>query len=85
LDIHCVIFLISRLRLERGQIGEEIGVLDRLEHFQNLELIDFELKVGFGAGFVKLQMLKKVLLIPAYKDEVFKFGLLNTYCHFTWQ
>jgi hypothetical protein len=56
--------------LERGQIGEEIGVLDRLEHFQNLELIDFELKVGFGAGFVKLQMLKKVLLIPAYKDEV---------------
>ena len=60
--------------MERGQIGEEIGVLDGVEHFQNLELIDFELKVGFGAGFVKLQMLKKVLLIPAYKDEVNKYS-----------
>ena len=61
-----------RLRLERGRIGEEIGVLEKLENLQNLELIDFELKVGFGQGFVKLKSLKKILLIPTYKEEVSK-------------
>ena len=61
-----------RLRLERGRIGEEIGVLEKLENLQNLELIDFELKVGFGQGFIKLKSLKKILLIPTYKEEVSK-------------
>ena len=59
--------LISRLRLEQGTIGGEIGGLSRLEH---LELIDFELKIGFSEGFAKLKLLKKILLIPNYKDEV---------------
>ena len=53
--------------MERGRIGEDVGAIENLE---NLELIDFELKIGFGAGFVKLKMLKKVLLIPTYKEEV---------------
>jgi hypothetical protein len=53
--------------LERGRIGEDVGAIENLENF---ELIDFELKIGFGVGFVKLKMLKKVLLIPTYKEEV---------------
>jgi len=57
--------------LERGRIGDDVGAIENLE---NLELIDFELKIGFGAGFVKLKMLKKVLLIPTYKEEVRLFN-----------
>ena len=60
--------------MERGRIGPEIGVLENLENLQNLELIDFELRVGFGQGFVKLKNLKKILLIPSYKEEVMDHG-----------
>ena len=64
-------YFIFRLRLERGCI-EDLGSVSRLE---NLELIDFELKVGFGKNFLRIQTLKKILLIPVYKDEV------RTKCH----
>jgi hypothetical protein len=64
------LFYSFRLRLERGRIGEEIGALEKLQNLHNLELIDFELKVGFGKGFLKLKSLKKILLIPTYKEEV---------------
>ena len=37
---------------------------------QNLELIDVQLSEGFGNGLVKMQALKKLLVIPVYKDEV---------------
>ena len=37
---------------------------------ENLELIDVQLREGFGEGLVKMQSLKKLLVIPVYKDEV---------------
>ena len=39
-----------------------------------MELIDVQLKEGFGEGLVKMQSLKKLLVIPVYKDEVRKEG-----------
>ena len=58
------------LRLEKGLIGHEVGTLDHFEKLRNLELVDVELKPGFGEGFVKLRKLSKLLLIPCYRDEV---------------
>ena len=40
------------------------------QDLENLELIDVQLKEGFGEGLVKMQSLKKLLVIPVYKDEV---------------
>ncbi len=60
------------LRLERGKMNESIGALATLPNLEQLELIDFELVQDFSSGFVKLQNVKKLLLIPVYKDEVRK-------------
>ena len=62
------------LRVERAPhlAAEDLGELRLLRGLQNLELIDVQLKEGFGEGLVKMQALKKLLLIPVYKDEVQK-------------
>ena len=58
------------LRIERGEIGREVGSLEMLSSLDRLELIDTELKQGFSEGFIRLRKLKQLLLIPSYKDEV---------------
>ena len=58
------------LRIERGEIGREVGTLEMLSNLDRLELIDTELKQGFSDGFIRLRKLKQLLLIPSYKDEV---------------
>lgn len=58
------------LRLEGGHVGLRLGELRWAAALQKLELVDVHLREGFGDGLVRLQMLKKLLLIPFYKDEV---------------
>lgn len=63
------------LRLERGTFDENIGQLSQMSMLSTLELIDFEMVRGFGQGMIKLQNVRKFLLIPSYKDEVIFFKL----------
>ena len=58
------------LRIEKGEIGREVGTLEMLSNLDRLELIDTELKQGFSEGFIRLRKLKQLLLIPSYKEEV---------------
>ena len=58
------------LRIEKGEIGREVGTLEMLTNLDRLELIDTELKQGFSDGFIRLRKLKQLLLIPSYKEEV---------------
>ncbi len=61
---------LKSLRLEKAHgVGTVLGEL-RFLQLEKLELVDVVLKEGFGDGLVKLKSLKKVLLIPQYKDEV---------------
>ena len=62
------------LRLEKGRFDLHIGQLAHLPHLRELELIEFEMVQGFREGLVNLQNIRKLLLIPTYKDEVrFRF------------
>ena len=61
---------LKHLRLEKGLIGPDVGTLEHFERLISLELIDVELKGGFGQGFVRLRKLNKLMLIPTYRDEV---------------
>ena len=61
---------LKHLRLERANIGSDIGTLEHFEKLISLELIDVDLKGGFGQGFIKLRKLNKLMLIPSYRDEV---------------
>ena len=58
--------------MEKGKFNASIGELKHLTELQTLELIDFEMVQGFGNGLVQLQNIRKMLLIPLYKDEVTK-------------
>jgi hypothetical protein len=58
------------LRLEGGLVGMNLGELRWLSNLEKLELIDVHLKEGFGDGLIRLQTLKKLLLIPYYTEEV---------------
>ena len=58
------------LRLERGKFNECLGVLSGLKSLTDLELIDFEMMHGCGQGLISLQGIRKLLLIPTYKDDV---------------
>lgn len=58
------------LRLEKGRFDLHIGQLAHLPHLRELELIEFEMVQGFREGLVNLQNIRKLLLIPTYKDEV---------------
>jgi len=61
---------LKELRLERSIIGSDIGTLEHFDKLVSLELIDVELKAGFGQGFIKLRKISKLMLIPTYRDEV---------------
>lgn len=61
---------LKHLRLEKGDVSRSIGALEMLEHFEEMELIDVELRPGFGEGFIRMRKLRKLLLIPAYREEV---------------
>ncbi|TRY71707.1 hypothetical protein TCAL_04757 [Tigriopus californicus] len=61
---------LKSLRLEKSVLGIHLGELRWNTNLENLELINVQLKEGFGDGLVRLQSLKKLLLIPIYKDEV---------------
>ena len=81
---------LKTLRLEKGKFDINIQLLGELENLETLELIDFEMALGFGPGLVKLQNVRKLLLIPVYTDEVifdftvfFKFSSFNFF--FRWQ
>jgi len=58
------------LRLEKGRFDRHIGQLAHLPQLTELELIEFEMVQGFREGLVNLQNVRKLLLIPTYKDEV---------------
>lgn len=61
---------LERLRLEKGSVGDNISKLSRLEHLQTLELIDFQVELGFQEGLKTLSRITKFLLIPTYRNEV---------------
>lgn len=61
---------LERLRLEKGSVGREIGKLTGLEKLRVIELIDFQVELGFQEGVKTLAQVKKLLLIPTYRDEV---------------
>jgi hypothetical protein len=58
------------LRLECGSVDANLGDLSQIPTLRELELIDFEMVQGFGDGMIMLQNIKKLLLIPVYKNEV---------------
>ncbi len=62
---------LTSLRLERakGVGGDELTQLSKVKGLEKLELVDVVLKEGFGGGLVKLTTLRRMLLIPLYKDE----------------
>ena len=60
------------LRLETGTFDQHISHLGNLEHLSQLELIDFQMVGDFNQGLINLQNIRKLLLIPEYKDEVIK-------------
>jgi hypothetical protein len=60
---------LNHLRIEKGDIGSEIGALESLRSFRSLELVNVELKEGFSDGLIRLKNLKSFLLIPSYKGE----------------
>ena len=41
---------LNHLRIEKGEIGREVGALEMLGSLEKLELIDAELKQGFSEG-----------------------------------
>jgi hypothetical protein len=62
--------LLTKLRIERIHLGINLSELRWLHSLHSLELIDVQLKEGFGDGLVKMLSLNKLLIIPVYKDEV---------------
>ncbi len=65
------------LRLEKARVGINLGELRWLGLLHRLELVDAQLKEGFGDGLVRLASLKQLLVIPAYKDEVSRSSLFR--------
>lgn len=59
-----------KIRLEKGTVGDTISKLQRGDNLRQLELIDFHVKVGFREGLKGLNNVRKLLIIPTYKDEV---------------
>ena len=69
--------MLSYIRLEKCSVGSSMAEFRWLGSLEKLELIDAQLREGFGDGLVKMQNLKKLLLIPSYTDEVTLILLLN--------
>lgn len=58
---------LQRLRLERGAASENVGKLANAPRLQQLELVDFNIGVGFKAGLKVAKNIKKLLIIPTYQ------------------
>ena len=58
---------LQRLRLERGAAAENVGKLANAPRLQQLELVDFNIGVGFKAGLKMAKNIKKLLIIPTYQ------------------
>jgi len=65
---------LQRLRLERGAAGDNVGKLANAPSLQQLELIDFNISLGFRTGLRIAKNIKKLLIIPTYQDEVAKIN-----------
>jgi len=65
---------LQRLRLERGHAGDNIGKLANAPALRQLELIDFNISLGFRAGLKIASNIKKLLIIPTYQNEVAKIN-----------
>ncbi|QQP35252.1 Uncharacterized protein FKW44_023420 [Caligus rogercresseyi] len=60
---------LKNLRLESVHVNASLQCMEACP-LEKLELVDSHLEQGFGSGFIRLRSLKKLLLIPVYKDEV---------------
>ena len=58
---------LSRIRLEKGTVSENISKLERGDNLRQLELIDFHVEKGFKEGLKGLDNIRKLLIIPNYK------------------
>jgi len=61
---------LQRIRLEKGSVGENISKLQKSDNLRQLELIDFHVLPGFRTGLAGVDNIRKLLIIPTYKDEV---------------
>jgi len=61
---------LERVRMEKGAVGENISKLQRAESLYQLELIDFLVLPGFREGLNGFTNIRRLLIIPVYKDEV---------------
>ena len=61
---------LMKIRLEKGSVGDNISKLQRGDNLRQLELIDFHVQMGFKEGLKGLNNVRKLLIIPHYKDEV---------------
>ena len=55
------------MRLERGAASENVGKLANAPRLQQLELVDFNIGVGFKAGLKVAKNIMKLLIIPTYQ------------------
>ena len=60
-------------------MGENIGKLSNAPALRQLELIDLQVLPGFREGLKCVKNIEKLLIIPAYKDEVL-FPNFSTQC-----
>ena len=54
----CALGQLTSLRLERAQVSSQLGELSGLTKLRTLELVDVQLKKGFGDGMSKLNKLQ---------------------------
>lgn len=66
---------LERLRLENVTNLDPhysiFHVIKHLKHFKSLELINFEVKVGFDQALATCQNIEEFLLIPLYQHQVY--------------
>ncbi|XP_072385779.1 uncharacterized protein [Diabrotica undecimpunctata] len=88
---------LEKLRLEKGQKDchtfEILEAVRRMEHLDQLELVNFDIKAGFDKALGVCQNIKKLLIIPTYisqsatTNHMVLGGVLrlqNTLSHFVW-
>jgi len=61
---------LTRIRLEKGTVTDNIAKLQRSDNLRYLEMIDFHVRPGFKEGLKGMNNVRKLLIIPTYKDEV---------------
>uniref|UniRef100_A0A6P7H2I9 Uncharacterized protein LOC114343616 n=1 Tax=Diabrotica virgifera virgifera TaxID=50390 RepID=A0A6P7H2I9_DIAVI len=96
-DILIKLTKLEKLRLEKGQKDchtfEILEAVRRMEHLDQLELVNFDIKAGFDKALGVCQNIKKLLIIPTYisqsatTNHMVLGGVLrlqNTLSHFVW-